>query len=110
MKMMSLFTDGSAVESVRDGGAGVVIRWPGEQDDEILQAPCGQSCSSYKAEQIAIYTALSHIASRTQTVTKIWLYTDSKSALDRLDMGPAYQVDGTSNKRSGTSSQMAILT
>ena len=70
---VTAFTDGSAVESIREGGAGVVIRWPGVQDDEILKAPCGQSCSRYKAEQRVIHTALHHIADSTRNPTKVWL-------------------------------------
>ena len=95
---VTVFTDGSAVESVRDGGAGVVIRWSGIQDDELLKAQCGQSFSSYKAEQIAIHTALHHIADSKPSLTEVWLFTDSKSVLDPLSMGPAHQIDATSGK------------
>ena len=50
------YTDGSATKAVRDGGAGVFIRYP---NGETLtrSAPTGTYCSNYKAEVQALTLA-----------------------------------------------------
>jgi len=100
-----IYSDGSVKEGTEQGGAGILVIWPGGEK-ERLAVPAGGKCSSYKAEFTAIETALATVEHRMQAVnsalydseqkSKIWLFTDSQSALERLQMGP-----GNQNNKSG---------
>lgn len=85
-----VFTDGSVVESVKDGGAGIIIQWPGNKEDNILMAPCGKTCPSFKAEQTAIHTALTHIINNIVAPTNIWVFT--------INLGTPQHGPSSSNK------------
>ena len=79
-----------------------VIEWPGtEEPKERIGVPAGGKCSSYKAEFIAIEKALSTVWEKYinhPSKTKIWLFTDSQSVLERLQMGPGHQIDRSGDK------------
>ena len=51
------YTDGSAHEGTKNGGAGATVEIPGS-DKITIKYPCGIICSSYRAEMIAIERAL----------------------------------------------------
>ncbi|KAF0302376.1 Intracisternal A-particle Pol-related polyprotein [Amphibalanus amphitrite] len=53
-----IWTDGSAEGGVDNGGAGALVVRPGGEEQE-LRAPAGRLCSSYRAEMVALATALS---------------------------------------------------
>ncbi|XP_070182474.1 uncharacterized protein [Littorina saxatilis] len=50
------YTDGSATEAVRDGGAGVLVRYP-EGEAQTASIPTGLHCTNYSAEVQAVKTA-----------------------------------------------------
>ena len=52
-----VYTDGSATEAVKDGGSGIFIKYPSGNAKRI-SIPAGHTCSNYKAELLAIQTAL----------------------------------------------------
>ena len=81
-----IFTDGSAMEGTRNGGAGAVISIPGQQK-AILKRACGVICSSYRAEMTAIEIALeyltAHMSNHPEDLVKrkVWVITDSVERL-----------------------------
>lgn len=80
---VTIFTDGSAEEGVRRGGAGVVV-YEGEERTESWSAPAGRICSSFSAELTAMSEAVRWLREKQgwQTAT---IVTDSRSLLDALD-------------------------
>jgi ribonuclease HI len=95
---IEFWTDGSATGGTRDGGAGVI------QVDAVqatwLQKPTGVVSSSYKAEMVAILTALramrAWLSSQHEDRPKIaWICTDSKSSIEKLQSGPWKQDQET---------------
>ena len=82
------YTDGSAFKTTNSAGLGVHIRYP---DDSFLNLslPCGNICSNYEAEILAIKTAIETIHQQFETNEKetsdIVVFTDSKSALESLE-------------------------
>ena len=79
-----IYTDGSANEAVKDGGAGAYIRYT---DGEVtkLTFSGGRRCTNYKAELIAIKEAISHILERRKQCHKVVIFSDSLSALQALE-------------------------
>ena len=89
------YTDGSVGENNACGGAGAVTTWP---DGEIttIRAACGSKCGSYRAELTALERTTSDILKRAPTFTEeftTWIFTDSESAVKRLEAGPGAQTD-----------------
>ena len=58
------YTDGSAENAVRNGGAGVYIQYAGGKEDKISLAT-GLYSTNYKAEADALKTAAAHIEAST---------------------------------------------
>lgn len=87
-----VWTDGSADAGVRNGGAGAVVEWPDGAIDE-LRLPAGQLCSSFRAEMVALRSALDHLRNHPQLDPQLPIIfcTDSQSALAALREGPAAQ-------------------
>ena len=79
-----MWTDGGADGGVTNGGAGALIVWPNEETCE-LQAAAGALCSSYKAEMVALCTALSRLREQLSPDEEdpIVICTDSQAALRR---------------------------
>ena len=55
-----VFTDGSAFKGTVNAGYGVRIEFPDGTGDEISE-PCGDLCSNFEAEVIAIKSSLERI-------------------------------------------------
>ena len=83
---LNIYTDGSAQDSNKNGGAGVVIV-PSDPEEEttMLSHPAGKLTSSFQAELTAINHALKHVASNDHHDCQIRIITDSKSALQRCE-------------------------
>ena len=79
-----VYTDGSATEAVEDGGSGIFIKYPSGNVKRI-SIPAGHTCSNYKAELLAIHTALHSLEDLKLNKINIALFTDSLSALQGLD-------------------------
>ena len=75
-----VFTDGSATNAVKSGGAGVYIQYPnGEQKEEAL--PTGLFCTNFKAEVEALIQAAHTIAIGADQNTQVVFLTDAQSVL-----------------------------
>ena len=89
------YTDGSVGEDNRGGGAGAVTTWPNEESTKSMIA-CGKICLSYKAEMTALKMLTKEILDRPTAMleeSRIWIFTDSESAVERLAAGPGAQTD-----------------
>ena len=79
-----VYTDDLATEAVKDGGSGIVIKYP-TGNVKRISIPAGHTCSNYKAELLAIQTALDSLEDLELNKRNIALFTDSLSALQGLD-------------------------
>ncbi|XP_048778819.2 uncharacterized protein LOC125682098 [Ostrea edulis] len=78
-----VFTDGSATNAIKNGGAGIYIQYPnGERQSEAI--PTGLHCSNYKAEEKAISHAAHTITDKVNITTPIVFLTDALSVLQGL--------------------------
>ena len=77
-----VYTDGSADDAVRNGGAGIFIRYPNDQEDRH-QLPTGAHSTNYKAEVEAIKKAAEVLVDN--TFTKVVILTDALSVLQALE-------------------------
>lgn len=91
----TIWSDGSAAEGTRDGGAGAIIQLHSLNREETVTAPAGAVCSSLRAELTAMREALKRIADlpieEQRQVHSICLLTDSLSGLLQLKRGPGRQ-------------------
>lgn len=85
-----IWTDGAAEAGVYNGGSGVLIYTAGTRTEIAL--PAGRHTSSYRAELTAMEAALS-LSVQWQLAEPIRICTDSLSALQSLDSGPAGVTD-----------------
>ena len=77
------YTDGSAENAVRNGGAGVYIQYAGGKEDKISLAT-GLYSTNYKAEAEALKTAAAHIEASTHASPNVVLLMDTLSVLQAL--------------------------
>ena len=88
-----IYTDGSATDAIKNGGAGVSI-----EDDEIslaLAVPTGARCTNYKAEVDAINIAAKAMGQSTNFDGSIVFFTDAISVLQSLESGGLLQLRET---------------
>ena len=78
-----VYTDGSAEDAVRNGGAGVYIQYPEGREDRLSLAT-GRYSTNYKAEAEALKTAAAHLKDRPFTSHNIVFLTDALSVLQAL--------------------------
>ena len=90
------YTDGSAEDGTTNGGAGGVIFIP-EEEEMIVHKACGTTCSSYRAEMMAIEQTLEavllNIDQEVEFERKLWMITDSQSAISSLQQGPGASLN-----------------
>ena len=94
-----IYTDGSALDSHRNGGAAAIVIHPSRQSVNLI-APAGSLVSSYQAELTAINMGLEHMLDTPLpptnfTTTDIWFLTDSQSSIITLEEGPVPSKNGT---------------
>ena len=77
------YTDGSAENAVRNGGAGVYIQYAGGKEDKISLAT-GLYSTNYKAEAETLKTAAAHIEVSTHVSPNVVLLTDVLSVLQAV--------------------------
>ena len=88
-----IYTDGSAVNAIQNGGAGVSI-----QENEIslaLAIPIGTRCTNYKAEVEAITIAAKTMNQNTNLDGSIVFFTDALSVLKTLESGGLPELNET---------------
>ena len=89
---LHVYTDGSATDATRCGGAGVYIRYPsGEQQTQSTAT--GAYCTNYKAEVEAIILAANTIRSRVDHNTQVVFLTDALSVLQAFNSGQLPQLE-----------------
>ena len=91
-----VFSDGSVEEAVRNGGGAAVIER--NQEKIVVKKAAGMYCSSFHSELVAIQGALEVIASKGWSREKIYLCTDSLSALKYLERGAESSKNSASKK------------
>ena len=83
-----IYTDGSAFKGTTRAGYGVHIQYPDGDSSEISEA-CGEKCTNYEAEMIAIETALYYLSTLFDTsppkARSTVIFTDSQSVLQALE-------------------------
>ncbi|XP_070188910.1 ribonuclease H-like [Littorina saxatilis] len=77
------YTDGSATDAVRDGGAGVLVRYP-EGEAQTASIPTGLHCTNYSAEVQALRTAATIVDGSDHECPQVVFLTDAMSALQAL--------------------------
>ena len=91
----TVWSDGSAAEGTRNGGAGAIIQFHSLNREETVTVPAGAVCSSLRAELTAMREALKRIADlpieQQRKVRSVCLLTDSLSGLLQLKRGPGRQ-------------------
>ena len=82
------YTDGSAFKGTTFAGFGVHLKFPDGTSSDFSDA-CGNICSNYEAEIMAIKTAIEitrqHFELGEQPPSHVVIFTDSKSALEALE-------------------------
>jgi ribonuclease HI len=89
-----IYTDGSVGESNKNGGAGCIINWPATPEPQVIKEPCGLACSSYRAEMMALCSALQSVCESHANLPRecsIWMFTDSESTIRCIQGGPGVQ-------------------
>ena len=95
-----IYTDGSAINSNENRGPGVWIRDNRTKRSIDLKAPAGRLTCSYRAELIAIHTALNFLNDESDEANlrlegRTNIFTDSKSAVERPQLATFGQTDTT---------------
>ncbi|KAL8604431.1 hypothetical protein ACOMHN_042260 [Nucella lapillus] len=78
-----VYTDGSAADAIRNGGAGVYVQYPGGREEKICLAT-GLYSTNYRAEAEALKTAAAHIEVSPITSHNVVFLTDALSILQAL--------------------------
>ncbi|KAK7113996.1 hypothetical protein V1264_000134 [Littorina saxatilis] len=88
-----VYTDGSATEAVKNGGAGVYVQYPsGERQAEAI--PTGLHCTNYRAEVQALIHAAYTINDRVNHDNQVVFLTDALSVLQQSLQCTAPGVSG----------------
>ncbi|GFS13023.1 hypothetical protein ElyMa_003126700 [Elysia marginata] len=88
-----IYTDGSS-DNMKAGGAGIHI-WHSDGSKEDIAKATGSICSNFKAQVIAIKTALKHIQANQDNSgeeQKYITFCDSQAALQSLEQTPTDQL------------------
>ena len=88
---IQIWTDGSVIGGVKNGGSGIRIEY--NDHTEEFSVPAGKVSSSFRAEKIAILTALNKVEIPTDIPRpySIRICSDSLSAILQLEQGPHKQ-------------------
>ena len=78
-----VYTDGSATDAVKSGGAGVYIQYPSEEK-QAEAIPTGLHCTNYRAEEEALIHAANTISSKVNQDSQVVLLTDALSGLQAV--------------------------
>ena len=86
-----IYTDGSAFRATKFAGYGVFVRYP-DESEETLSDSCGNNCSNYEAELMAITASVELLHQefelRKRKPCDLVIFSDSSSALDALKTPP----------------------
>ena len=86
-----MYTDDSAFRATKFAGYGVFVRHP-DESEETLSDSCGNNCSNYEAEVMAITASVELLHQefelRKRKPCDVVIFSDSSSALDALITPP----------------------
>ena len=78
-----VFTDGSAAEAMKDGGAGIFIQY--KDGDEKIAVPTGKYSTNFRAEREALSEAATSVQQNSSRTTgKVVVFSDALSVLQAL--------------------------
>jgi ribonuclease HI len=98
-----VYTDGSATEATRNGGAGVLIQYT--DGDEELALPTGIFSSNYRAETEALRAAVTKVAQNPErTRGQVVLLTDALSVLQALRSSRSKELNALTSALTSLSS------
>ena len=80
-----VYTDGSAENAVKNGGAGIYIKYPDGHDKKISKAT-GVYSTNYKAEVFAIQMATTHVINSPHTSKNVVFWSDAMSILQAIEI------------------------
>ena len=80
-----VYTDGSARNAVKNGGAGIYIKYPDGQEEKISKAT-GVYSTNYKAEVLAIQMAATHVTNSPHTSKNVFFLSDAMSVLQAIEI------------------------
>ena len=79
-----VFTDGSAAEATKDGGAGIFIRY--KDGEEELAFPTGKYSTNFRAEREALSEAATAVLQNSaRTTGSVVVFSDALSVLQALN-------------------------
>lgn len=101
-----VYTDGSATGAIKDGGAGILIKYPSGRKTAHHIAT-GKHCSNYRAEYEALVKAVYLIGDSEEEITSVVFLTDARSVLEALQNNNTPTLAQAINKL-GTSLNVAL--
>ncbi|XP_070184084.1 uncharacterized protein, partial [Littorina saxatilis] len=72
-----VYTDGSADQVVRSGGAGIYIKYPGGREEEHISLATGLYSTNFKAEAVALQTGAAHIEHSPLSSNNVVFFSDA---------------------------------
>jgi ribonuclease HI len=87
-----IYTDGSAKDAIRSGGAGLHIQYPNGQH-ESAAIPTGKHCTNYRAEVEALVHAANTISRTADPIAQIVFLSDARSVLEAITKGKLPQLE-----------------
>ena len=87
-----VYTDGSAEEAVRNGGAGIYVQYPAGIEDR-LSFPTGRYSTNFRAEAEALKLAAEHIKTSPLSTTNVVFLSDALSVLQSLKSGKNLELN-----------------
>ena len=107
---IEIWTDGAAIDGLRCGGAGCVVKWPGAVEPTVQSRPAGLLASSTDAESAAAEMGIRLVAESGRTADNYRILFDSRALFDRLQRHPMRLVDSPSSLRAaGLLGRLATL-
>ena len=100
-----VFTDGSATEATKDGGAGIFIRYRDGEDE--LAVPTGKHSTNFRAEQEALSEAAKTVLQNsTRTTGQVVLFSDALSVLQALKNSHSSELNTLTTALAALSAKM----
>ena len=80
------YTDGSAMNAMINGGAGILIKYP-RGNSYTNSLPTKKHCTNYKVDMDALIQAISMVRDTEDTCEQVVFFTDALSVLQTLENG-----------------------
>ncbi|XP_070209766.1 uncharacterized protein [Littorina saxatilis] len=82
-----VYTDGSADQAVRSGGAGIYIKYPGGREEEHISLATGLYSTNFKAEAVALQTGAAHIEHSPLSSNNVVFFSDANQEERNCETG-----------------------